>query len=104
ATVTSGPDHECRIDCCAACIVLRSVPFATTLFRLVAGHFLHHDKPIMERQVLRLRYKPPLMLLDDADTPAKWYYKLKAACLEARQSGRPMEHPLKGPTVLRWRS
>jgi len=104
ATVTPITDQECRIDFCAAWNVFRWVPLATTLFRLVARHFLNQDRRIMERQALGLRYKPPLMLLDDADTPAKWYYKLKAACLEARQSGRPMEHPLKGPTVLRWRS
>jgi len=104
ATVTPITEQECRIDFCAAWNVFRWVPLATTLFRLVARHFLNQDRRIMERQALGLRYKPPLMLLDDADTPAKWYYKLKAACLEARQSGRPMEHPLKEPTVLRWRS
>ncbi len=104
ATVTPITEQECRIDYCAAWNVFRWVPFATTLFRLVARHFLNQDKRIMERQALGLRYKPPLMLLDDADTPAKWYYKLKAAYLEARQSGRPMEHPVKGPVTLRWRS
>jgi hypothetical protein len=45
-----------------------------------------------------------MMLLDDADTPAKWYFKLKAACLAARQHGGPLEHPLKEPVTLRWRS
>src|SRR5207253_1416161 len=104
ATVTAITEQECRIDYCAAWNVFRWVPFATTLFRLVARHFLNQDKRIMERQALGLRYKPPLMLLDDADTPAKWYYKLKTAYLEARQSGRPMEHPIKEPVTLRWRS
>ena len=28
------------------------------------------------------------MLIDDADRPAKWYFGLKAAHLEARKNGR----------------
>ena len=104
ATVTPITEHECRIDFCAAWNCFRWVPFSKTLFRFFARLFLNQDKRIMERQAVGLRYKPPLMLLDDADTPAKWYYKLKAAHLAASQSGRPMDHPLKGPITLRWRS
>ena len=104
ATVTPITEHECRIDFCAAWNCFRWVPFSKTLFRFFAHLFLNQDKRTMERQALGLRYKPPLMLLDDADTPAKWYYKLKAAHLAASQSGRPMDHPLKGPITLRWRS
>ena len=51
-----------------------------------------------------LRYKPAMMLIDDADTPAKWYYKLKAAHLASRRNGTAFDHPLKGPVTLRWRS
>ena len=58
----------------------------------------------MQRQAQGLRYKPPMMLLDDADTPAKWYYKLKAAHLAAHANGGIFDHPLKGPVTLRWRS
>jgi len=39
------------------------------------------DREAMERQAVGLRYKPALMRIHDADTPAKWYYKLKAAYL-----------------------
>ncbi len=39
-----------------------------------------------------------------ADTPAKWYYKLKAAHLAARRNGGVLEHPLKEPITLHWRS
>ena len=48
----------------------------------------------MERQAVGLRYKPALMLIDDADTPAKWYYKLKAAYLASVQTWQPLDHPL----------
>jgi hypothetical protein len=44
------------------------------------------------------------MLIDDADTPAKWYYKLKSALVTARRNGSVFDHPLKGPVTLRWRS
>ena len=58
----------------------------------------------MERQAVGLRYKPVLMLIDDADTPAKFYYKLKAAHLASAQTGQPLDHPLKERDALRWKS
>jgi phenylpropionate dioxygenase-like ring-hydroxylating dioxygenase large terminal subunit len=104
ATVTPLTDHECRIDFCAAWNCFRWVPFSTTIFRSFARMFLNQDREVMQRQARGLRYKPGMMLLDDADTPAKWYYKLKAAYLGARRSGGVFEHPLKEPVTLRWRS
>jgi hypothetical protein len=44
------------------------------------------------------------MLIDDADRPAKWYFALKAAHLEARKTGGEMTHPMAGPVTLKWRS
>jgi hypothetical protein len=44
------------------------------------------------------------MLIDDADTPIKWYYKLKTAHLASVQSGQPLDHPLKGRVTLRWKT
>ena len=41
---------------------------------------------------------------DDADRPAKWYFQLKAAHLEAKRTGSEMKHPMSGPVTLRWRS
>ena len=57
------------------------------LFRYFANIFMKQDKQAMERQAVGLKYKPALMLIDDADTPAKWYYKLKAAHLTSVQTG-----------------
>jgi phenylpropionate dioxygenase-like ring-hydroxylating dioxygenase large terminal subunit len=104
ATVTPVTDQQCRIDFCAAWNCFRWFPFFKTLFRYGANVFMKQDKQAMERQAQGLRYKPPMMLLDDADTPAKWYYKLKAAYLTSVQTGLPFDHPLKGPVTLRWRS
>ena len=104
ATVTPVAEHECRIDFCAAWNCFRWVPFSTSLLRFFARLFLNQDKRVMERQAIGLRQKPAMMLLDDADTPAKWYFKLKAAQLAARHNGGRFEHPLKEPVTLRWRS
>ena len=57
----------------------------------------------MERQQQGLRFDPPLMLIDDADTQAKWYYRLKREYRRAHAEGRPFENPIK-PRVLEWRS
>ncbi len=65
--------------------------------------FLHQDRDIMERQQQGLRYRPVLALVDDADTQARWYYRLKQEYRRARAEGRPFENPIK-PRTLRWRS
>ena len=65
--------------------------------------FLKQDRDIMERQQQGLRYTPILSLIDDADTQARWYYRLKQEYRRARAEGRAFENPLK-PRTLRWRS
>ena len=57
----------------------------------------------MERQQEGLRYDPPLTLIDDADTQAKWYYRLKREYRRARAEGRPFQNPV-DPRTLEWRS
>ena len=65
--------------------------------------FLRQDRDIMERQQQGLRFDPPLTLIDDADTQAKWYYRLKREYLRARAEDRPFENPVE-PRTLEWRS
>jgi hypothetical protein len=57
----------------------------------------------MIQQAEGLKYNPSLMLIDDADRPARWYFALKQARLDAA-SGKPFKHPLSTPVTLRWRS
>lgn len=95
---------QCRMDFWAAWNILPWAPFAATLFRLLAWNFLRQDQRNMARLARGLQRGSPTMLIGDADRPAKWYLQLKRAHLEARRSGRPMDHPLKGPVTLRWRS
>jgi phenylpropionate dioxygenase-like ring-hydroxylating dioxygenase large terminal subunit len=65
--------------------------------------FLRQDRDIMQRQRQGLRQAPPLALIDDADTQARWYYRLKEEYRRARAAGRPFANPVKART-LRWRS
>ncbi len=65
--------------------------------------FLRQDRDIMERQQQGLRAAPLLALIDDADTQARWYYRLKEEYRRARAEGRPFANPVKSRT-LRWRS
>jgi phenylpropionate dioxygenase-like ring-hydroxylating dioxygenase large terminal subunit len=104
AIVTPLTEQECRIDFSAAWNFIRWVPFVTPLFRFFARIFLNQDKQAMEQQTIGLRYKPPMMLVGDADTPTKWYLKLKAAHLASVQTGQPLDHPLKERVTLHWKS
>jgi phenylpropionate dioxygenase-like ring-hydroxylating dioxygenase large terminal subunit len=63
--------------------------------------FLRQDRAIMQRQQQGLRYAPPLTLIDDADTQAKWYYRLKREYRRARAEGRPFANPVE-PRTLEW--
>ncbi len=103
-TVTPVTAERCRIDFCAAWNILRWVPFVVPIFRVFAKTFVGQDQRTMEEQAVGLKNHPSLMLIDDADRPARWYFQLKKALLESRRTGQPFEHPMQGPTTLRWRS
>jgi phenylpropionate dioxygenase-like ring-hydroxylating dioxygenase large terminal subunit len=100
ATVTPVRRDLCRIDFVAAWNIFLPV----WLFRVFAKKFLRQDQETMIRQAEGLKHDPHLMLIDDADRPAKWYFALKANLTESRRTGSPMVHPMPGPVTLRWRS
>jgi phenylpropionate dioxygenase-like ring-hydroxylating dioxygenase large terminal subunit len=100
ATVTPVRRDLCRIDFVAAW----NLPLPVSVFRVFAKKFLRQDQETMIRQADGLKQNPRLMLIDDADRPAKWYFALKANLLESRRTGAPMVHPMDGPVTLRWRS
>ena len=66
--------------------------------------FVRQDQLTMIQQAEGLKHNPSLMLIDDADRPARWYFELKQARLESQATGAPMRHPMSGPVTLRWRS
>jgi phenylpropionate dioxygenase-like ring-hydroxylating dioxygenase large terminal subunit len=101
ATVTPVRRDLCRIDFVAAWNLF-FLPVA--IFRMFGKTFLRQDQETMIRQAEGLKQNPHLMLIDDADRPAKWYFSLKANLIESRRTGAAMVHPMTGPVTLRWRS
>jgi phenylpropionate dioxygenase-like ring-hydroxylating dioxygenase large terminal subunit len=73
------------------------------LLRPYVRAFLRQDRDIMRRQQQGLRFGPVLSLIDDADTQARWYYRLKEEYRRALAEARPFANPLR-PQTLRWRS
>jgi len=100
AAVTPVRRDLCRIDFVATW----NLPLPVGIFRMFAKTFLRQDQETMIKQAEGLKHNPRLMLIDDADRPAKWYFALKANLLESRRTGEPMEHPMSGPVTLHWRS
>jgi phenylpropionate dioxygenase-like ring-hydroxylating dioxygenase large terminal subunit len=103
-TVTPTVENNCRIDVCAAWNVFLNVPFLMPIAKFFGNRFVRQDQETMIQQAEGLKYNPSLMLIDDADRPAKWYFELKQARLESQTSGQPMRHPMDGPVTLHWRS
>jgi len=98
-TVTPVTASTCRIDVIAAWDIFYHVPFVTPIAKYFGGKFVQQDQQTMIEQARGLRSNPGLMLIDDADKPAKWYFALK----QRRLTGVG-EHPLSGPVELHWRS
>ncbi|RXS97964.1 Rieske 2Fe-2S domain-containing protein [Silvibacterium dinghuense] len=99
-TVTPTTANACRIDVYAAWNVFYHVPFVLPVAKFFGKRFVEQDRLTMVQQAEGLRWEPSLMLIDDADRPAKWYFALK----QARLDGQPERHPMSGPVTLRWRS
>ena len=98
-TVTPVTASTCRIDVVAAWNVFYSLPFVTPIAKFFGAKFVRQDQVTMIQQAEGLKHNPSLMLIDDADKPAKWYFALKQARLEGSQ-----KHPMDGPVDLHWRS
>lgn len=103
-TVTPVTATRSRIDVYAAWNVFYHVPFVTTVARFFGKRFVEQDRMTMVQQAAGLQYNPALMLIDDADRPAKWYFALKQARLNVAANGGNFVHPLTGPVTLHWRS
>ncbi|MGB2625260.1 MAG: Rieske 2Fe-2S domain-containing protein [Candidatus Acidiferrum sp.] len=100
ATVTPIRRDLCRIEFVAAWNLVLPV----WIFQSFAKVFLRQDQETMIQQAEGLKHNPRLMLIDDADRPAKWYFALKQNLLESRRTRMPMEHPMDGPVTLHWKS
>jgi phenylpropionate dioxygenase-like ring-hydroxylating dioxygenase large terminal subunit len=103
-TVTPTVANACRIDVYGAWNVFYAVPFVTAIAKFFGKRFVRQDQVTMIQQAEGLKYDPSLMLIDDADRPAKWYFALKQARLDSLKTGEPVKNPMDGPVTLRWRS
>lgn len=65
--------------------------------------FLNQDRDIAVQQKEGLAYEPKLMLINDANTQARWWMHLKDEWVNSGKEGRPFVNPLK-PKTLRWMS
>jgi phenylpropionate dioxygenase-like ring-hydroxylating dioxygenase large terminal subunit len=65
--------------------------------------FLDQDRVVVIRQREGLMTAPKVMLINDADTQARWWMHVKDEWANASKEGRPFQNPLKART-LRWMS
>jgi len=100
--LTPVGDRQCEITNALYWTIPWLTPLKPLLLPFVRA-FLRQDRDIMARQQQGLRHDPPLMLINDADTQAKWYHRLKNEYARARSEGRAFVNPVKD-RVLRWRS
>ena len=103
-TVTPVRRDLCRLDFVAAWNILPWFPIVSFIIQVLGPRFIRQDTEVIEKQSLGLKYEDRMMLVDDADRQARWYFELKAAHMESQRTGEPLRHPLSGPVALRWRS
>jgi len=73
------------------------------VIKIFAAKFLRQDSEMVDLQQMGLKFNPNLMLIEDADTQAKWYYALKKEWAASRAGKRAFKNPVTAKT-LRWRS
>jgi len=73
------------------------------LIRRFARTFLRQDARMVDLQQMGLSKDPTLLLIEDADTQAKWYQALKKEWALSRKEKRAFKNPVKA-RILRWRS
>jgi phenylpropionate dioxygenase-like ring-hydroxylating dioxygenase large terminal subunit len=103
-TVTPVERNLCRLDFVAAWNILPWFPIVPFIIRVLGPRFIRQDTEVIRKQMLGLKYQDRMMLVDDADRQARWYFELKSALLESRRTGEAMRHPMTEPVTLRWRS
>jgi phenylpropionate dioxygenase-like ring-hydroxylating dioxygenase large terminal subunit len=103
-TVTPIRRDLCQLDFCAAWNLFSWFPLVSPLLHFFGKRFIAQDQRVIELQKPGLEVQPRMMLIDDADRQARWYFQLKSAYLASQQTGMPMQHPMEGPVTLRWRS
>ena len=78
-------------------------PLTRGIVRIAARRFLGQDAAAVEDMRDGLTFRPRTILVQDADTQIRWYYRLKEAWRAAQADGQPFVNPIE-PVELRWRS
>src|SRR5271165_1999016 len=99
-TVTPVRADLCRLDFCAAWNILPWLPIVPFIIHVLGPRFIRQDTEVIKKQSLGLQYEDRMMLVDDADRQARWYFELKAAYQEAQRTGAPLRHPVTGVVTL----
>jgi len=79
------------------------VKLLSPVIKLGARKFLRQDAHMVDLQQMGLKFDPTLMLIEDADTQAKWYHAIKREWAKSNAQGRAFDNPVKAKT-LKWRS
>lgn len=101
-TITPIDETQCEVHQC----LYWTIPWLgifKPILRYLALQFLAQDRDVVIKQQEGLVYDPPLMLIDDADAQAKWYYRLKQEYSLSQLENRPFKNPVEAK-ILRWRS
>ncbi|MCC6778469.1 MAG: aromatic ring-hydroxylating dioxygenase subunit alpha [Hyphomicrobiales bacterium] len=81
----------------------RWVKMLAPVIRPLMHTFLGQDRRVVVQQREGLLHRPRLMLINDADTQARWWMRVKDEWLAAQAERRAFVNPLE-PKTLRWRS
>lgn len=82
---------------------IKTVKFLSPILKIGARKFLRQDGHMVDLQQMGLKYDPTLLLIEDADTQAKWYHAIKKEWAASYREGRDFINPV-NPRTLRWRS
>lgn len=74
---------------------------ARPLLRPFIRRFIEQDRDVVDKQQQGLNEDPQLILINDADKPARWYYQLKKELIQSRMEEREFTNPVPN-TTLRW--
>lgn len=78
-------------------------PLLRAIVRWAAGRFLGQDAAAVEDMRDGQAFGSKTMLVEDADTQIRWYYRLKREWMDSQAENRAFINPIK-PVVLRWKS
>lgn len=101
-TCTPLNDHETEVTQTFFWNIAWIAPFKP-IAQHIARVFLGQDRHMVTLQNEGLKFNPRMMLIQDADTPAIWYYRLKKEWVESAAAQRAFINPVQD-TTLHWRS